>query len=158
MKPTVYIETTIPSYYCDRRQEIAADIARTREWWDRERSEYKCFISPVVLDELSEGDYPNKDACLRLIQGVALLAVTADVLQIADIYQSRKLMPRLPVRDVLHVALASYYRMSYLLTWNCRHIANVNKMRHLQVLNSELGLNVPLLVTPALLRPMEEEL
>jgi len=157
MKPTVYIETTIPSYYCDQRLEIAADIARTREWWDRERGGYECFISPVVLDELSEGDYPNKNACLSLVQGISILSVTAEVLRVAEVYQARKLMPRLPVRDVLHVALASCYRMAYLLTWNCRHIANVNKMRHLQALNGEFGLSVPLLVTPALLRPPEEE-
>jgi hypothetical protein len=51
MKPTVYVETTIPSYYRDNRPAVAADIARTREWWDEERSDYDCYISAVVLDE-----------------------------------------------------------------------------------------------------------
>jgi predicted nucleic acid-binding protein len=158
MRPTVYIETTIPSYYCDERPELANDIARTREWWDHERADYECFISSVVLDELSEGDYPNKEKCLRLVQGIPSLALASEVIDIAEVYQLRRLMPRSPVRDALHVALASYYRVDYLLTWNCRHIANVNKMQHLKALNQGMGLSVPLLVTPDLLRPLEEEL
>jgi hypothetical protein len=52
VKPTVYIETTVPSYYCDDRPDLAADIARTRDWWDQERTDYECFISAVVLDQL----------------------------------------------------------------------------------------------------------
>jgi len=66
-------------------------------------------------------------------------------------------MPRLPVRDALQVALASYYRLDDLLTWDCRHIANVNKMQHLNALNQGMSLSVPFLVTPDLLRPLEEE-
>jgi len=69
MKPLVYVETTIPSYYCDDRPAVAADIGRTREWWDGEREAYGCFISAVVLDELSSGNYPNKAKCLALVRG-----------------------------------------------------------------------------------------
>jgi hypothetical protein len=156
MKPTVYLETTIPSYYCDDRAELATHIARTREWWDRERQDYECFISEVVLSELGEGQYPNKRECLGLVGGLPELAVTEEVERIAAVYQVRKVMPRFPVRDALHVALASHYRMDFLLTWNCQHLANANKTRHLQQLNVELGLGVPQIVTPEQLQPWEE--
>jgi predicted nucleic acid-binding protein len=126
MKPTVYIETTIPSYYHDTRPLQAADITRTRQWWDVERGDYECFISEVVLSELGEGDYPNKEKCLTLLDGIAELAVIEEVERIALVYQARQLMPKLPVRDALHVAVTSYYRMDFLLTWNCRHLANAN--------------------------------
>jgi hypothetical protein len=46
--------------------------------------------------------------------------------------------------------------MDYLLTWNCKHLANANKIRHLEALNERLGLHVPLLVTPDMLRPWED--
>jgi predicted nucleic acid-binding protein len=156
VKPTVYIETTIPSYYCDERPALAADIARTREWWDHERGEYDCFISPVVLDELSAGEYPSRAACLTLVEALPLLAVVPEVIDLAEVYQARHVMPRAPVRDALHVALATHYRMDYLLTWNCRHIANANKARHLEVVNQRMGLSTPRLVTPHLLQPDEE--
>jgi len=152
----VCLETTIPSYYCDDRPAVAADIARTREWWDTERNAYDCFISAVVLDELSSGDYANKEKCLALVQRFPALEVNQEVLEIARVYQARRLMPRPPVRDALHLALASYYRIDFLLTWNCRHIANANKERHLEVLNQGMGLTVPRLVTPHQLQPWEE--
>lgn len=151
----MYIETTVPSCYCDTRPELTAAIARTRQWWDQEREDYEPFISPVVLDELGSGAYPYKDECLALVASLPILAVTPEVLEIADVYQAKKLVPKHPVADAVHLAVASYYRMDYLLTWNCRHLANVNKLRHLEVLNERLGLHVPLLVTPEMLQPWE---
>ena len=64
-------------------------------------------------------------------------------------------MPKAPVRDALHLAIASFYRMDYLLTWNCRHLANANKFRRIEAVNAEMGLSIPLLVTPHQLRPWE---
>ena len=98
MKPLVYLETTIPSYYCDNRPGVAADIARTREWWDRERGAYDCFISAAVLDELGSEDYPNKEACLRLVGTLPLLEVNAEVLEVARVYlvDDRHLCSRTP--------------------------------------------------------------
>ena len=156
MKPTVYIETTIPSYYCDERPAMAGEIARTREWWDRERGDYECFISPVVLDELGAGSYPSQTACLALVEGFPLLEVSSEVVDIAAVYQSHGLMPKAPVRDALHLALPSYYRIDYLLTWNCRHLANANKIRRIETLNLQMGLSVPRLVTPSQLQPVED--
>jgi len=102
------------------------------------------------------GDFPGQSACLSLVEGLPLLEVFPEVVDIAEVYQVRKLMPKAPVRDALHLALASFYQMDYLLTWNCQHIANVNKARHLEVLNTKMGLHVPRLVTPHLPRPMED--
>jgi predicted nucleic acid-binding protein len=156
MKPLVYIETTIPSYYCDRRPEFAADIARTREWWDQERDGYECFISVIVLEELSTGAYPTQKNCLELVAELALLDVNQEVLDVADVYRSRGLMPQNPVADALHMAIASCYRIDYLLTWNCRHLANVNKTRRLEELNERMGLSTPRLITPHQIYPWEE--
>ncbi|RJP32718.1 MAG: hypothetical protein C4547_13455 [Phycisphaerales bacterium] len=155
MRPTVYIETTIPLYYCDDRPALAADIARTREWWDRERGSYECFISSVVVDELASGSYPTQSDCPSLIERIPSLAVESNVLEIAEAYRARKLMPHDPAADAVHLALASFYRMDYLITWNCRHLANANKTKHLEVLNVQMGLSVPILVTPYMLMPME---
>ena len=152
MKPTVDIETTVPSYYHDQREELAADIQRTREWWDEERMHYECFISAVVLAELEGGDYAGRAQCLQLVEHLPLLDIAPEVEEIAETYRESKLMPRQPAADVLHLALASYYRMAYLLTWNCAHLANVCREEHLAMLNERLRLHVPRLVTPQALR------
>lgn len=157
MKPTVYVETTIPSYYCDGRLELLADITRTRQWWDTEREDYECYVSEAVLSELAEGNYPSQRDCLALVKGIPEVVITEEIEQIAAVYQARRLMPRDPVRDSLHVAIASFYRMDFLLTWNCKHLANANKTRHLRELNLEMGLSIPELVTPYQLQPWEDE-
>jgi predicted nucleic acid-binding protein len=156
MKPSVYIETTIPSYYHDDRQELARDIQRTREWWDEERGEYECYISAIVLAELDQGDYESKSRCLQLVEDIPILEVTSEVEEIAEVYRASKVMPREPAADAVHLALASYYRMDYLLTWNCRHLANVRKEEHLRLINERLRLHVPRLATPQGLRLKEE--
>jgi len=157
MRPLLYIETTIPSHYCDERPSLAAEIRPTQEWWDHERDDYECFISSVVLDELGAGEYPSKRECLELVSDIPLLQVTDQVLEVAEVYQLRGLMPREPVADALHVALASCYRMDYLLTWDCQHLANANKARSLGVLNVRMDLATPRLITPHQLHPWEDK-
>ena len=122
----------------------------------RRLSEYECFISAIVVDELAEGDYPHKDDCLTLVNRLRRLEVNEDVLRIAEIYWTRKLMPRAPVRDALHLAIGSYFHMDVILTWNCQHLANANKTRHLTTLNRLLNLEVPQVVTPFQLQRQED--
>ena len=57
-------------------------------------------------------------------------------------------MPADPFGDALHLAIASYHRCDFLVTWNCRHLANANKFGHIRRVNGILGLFVPSLVTP----------
>jgi hypothetical protein len=57
-------------------------------------------------------------------------------------------MPRDPSGDALHMALATFHRVDVLLTWNCLHLANPNKMEHLRLVNYELGLPTPVVTTP----------
>ena len=109
-----------------------------------------------MLEELSAGNYPTKEGCLRLVADLPLLQRTREALDVADVYRRRGLMPLDPAADALHVALASCYHMDYLLTWNCRHLANVNKARRLEELNQRMGLSVPRLITPYQLYPWEE--
>jgi len=57
-------------------------------------------------------------------------------------------MPGKDLNDAYHLATASYYGIHFLLTWNSRHLANVNKVDHLRAINNDLGLFVPKVTTP----------
>jgi hypothetical protein len=70
------------------------------------------------------------------------------VAEIVEAYIRHKVMPGDPLGDALHLALASYHKCDFLLTWNCRHLANANKFGHIRRINTVLGLFVPMLVTP----------
>ena len=150
MNPLVYIETSIPSFYYEVRieAEMAARRQWTRQWWDELRHEYTLVTTVAVLDELGAGDYPGKGEALSLVRDVPLVSVDETVADIVHAYIQHKVMPNDPVGDSLHLALASYHKCDFLLTWNCNHLANANKFGHIRRVNTLLGLYVPLLVTP----------
>lgn len=150
MRKRVYVETTIPSFYFDSRAdvEMAARREWTRTWWDGFSDDSELVTSTAVIEELSQGDFPAREDCLRLIERLPLLPVEPAVTDIVRAYIARNLMPRDPVGDALHLALASYHRCDFLVTWNCRHLANANKFEHIRRVNGVLGLWVPALVTP----------
>lgn len=148
--PRLYIETTIPSFYHEIRSEPehVARRAWTREWWDDHRHDYELVTSEAVIDELEGGNYLSKDKALNLIDELPLLAVEPEVGEIVETYIRHMLMPRDPYGDALHLALASYHKCDFLVTWNCRNLANANKFGHVRRINTMLGLYVPTLATP----------
>ena len=146
----VYVETTIPSFYHTTRSgaEALARRAWTRRWWSRGLERYELVTSEAVLLELQNGEYPSREAALALAQELPLLEITPSVAEIVDAYVQHRLMPADPSFDALHLALASYHRCEFLVTWNCQHLANANKFGHIRRVNNLLGLYVPVLATP----------
>src|SRR4029077_15027381 len=100
------------------------------------------------LLELRKGEYPSREAAFALAQGLPLLEITPAVAEIVEAYVQHRLMPADPSFDALHLALASYHRCDFLVTWNCLHLANANKIGHIRRVNTLLGLFTPALVTP----------
>ena len=150
MIPKVYIEISIPSFYYETRTEpeMAAKRTWTRQWWDERREGYEIFTSEAVIDELSGGEYPNKDRVLALVAPLPLLPIEREIAEIVEAYIQHQMMPNDPLGDGLHLATASYHKCEFLLTWNCNHLANANKFAHIKRVNTILGLYVPTLVTP----------
>jgi len=156
MKETVYIDTTIPSYYYDDRENLKVFSEITKKWWDSESVSYDIWISDIVLQELNTGNYPNKAEIIKLIQGIKILENRKDIEQVARVYIENFLMPKKILGDAIHLAFASFYSFDYLLTWNCNHLANANKRKHIRIINSRLGLSIPEIVTPMELFKEEE--
>jgi len=150
MKKIVYVETTIPSFYFNQRTqpEILTIAKWTRQWWDNYSKNFKLVSSIAVVEELNYGNYPNKAEKLKFIQKLNFLPITAEVIEIVEIYIARKVMPTNPEGDALHVALATYHKCDILMSWNCRHIVNYNKLEHLRKINTLIGLATPILATP----------
>lgn len=150
MKPRVYIETTIPSFFHTLRTD-AESVARmhwTRQWWSEYAPQFELLTSPAVILELQRGSTEKTTERLKLVSDLRLLEINDAVERIVAAYIDRRVMPNDPGGDALHLAIASYYRLDVLLTWNCRHLANPNKIQSIRVVNGELGLPMPLLTTP----------
>lgn len=150
IQPRAYVETTIPSFYFEVRSapEIVARRDWTRRWWSTASGRYELVTSGAVLDELA-GGLPERSAeRLALVRELPLLAVSPAIAEIVQVYIRHRLMPADPAGDALHLALASYHKCDFLVTWNCLHLANANKFGHVRRVNTMLGLFVPALVTP----------
>ncbi len=150
MSYLAYVETSIASFYYEKRSEPEMIARRqwTREWWALASREAELVTSEAVLDELDQGTYDSRERCLLLLADVPLLPVAPPLQSIVETYIARGVMPADPVGDALHLALASFYRCDFLVTWNCRHLANANKVEHIRIVNGLLGIHVPALVTP----------
>ena len=148
MKKTVYLDSTIPSYYFDKRKSLEFEIKITNRWWKEESDNYKVYISPETIAELENGNYPNKINILEFANKIVQLKPVEEVEKIAIFYIENHLMPDNIKGDAIHLAYASYYKIDFLLTWNCNHLANANKKQHIKIINGKLGLSTPEIITP----------
>jgi hypothetical protein len=159
--PTVYLETTIPSYLTalpSRDLIVAAHQQLTHDWWHTARSRFDLFVSEAVLAEIKAGDPIVVQRRLKLVEGLQVLLYTDEVYELASTYGQELGLEGRARGDLPHFAFAVVYEVDYLLTWNCAHIANGTVIRRLFDVNAELGRFTPLIVTPQeLLEPLGEE-
>ena len=157
MKKAVYLDTTILSYLVDEREGIRNFIDVTKNWWNTQRKYYHLFLSEDTMVELKRGKYPNKDKALKEADKIEILGRVENIDRIVGVYIENHLMPRKFEGDAFHLAYASFYKVDFLLTWNCNHLANANKRQHIRIINTRLGLAVPEIVTPLELFIEEEK-
>jgi len=148
MKEKVYLDTTIPSYFFDNRKSQQQLIEITKDWWNNMSDQYDIFISDAVLEELCNGEYPLKKEIIKWTSAIQALPNFDDLSSVVDYYIANNVMPNTLIGDAVHLAFSSYYKIDYLLTWNCNHLANANKKKHIQIINTRLGLPTPLIITP----------
>ncbi len=127
MKKTVYLDSTIPSYYFDNRESLKYPVDITRLWWEKERQNFDIWISEETIAELTEGNYPGKEEILEFVSKIKVLEFDKNIIEIARIYLDNYIMPGVLKGDAIHLSYASYYKIDFLLTWNCNHLANANK-------------------------------
>ncbi len=150
--PRLYLETTIPSYLAARRSRdlrIAADQETTEEWWENRRGDYEIFVSEPVLDEAAQGDPEFAARRLALLAGLPRLPLTTEAGQLASRLLTSQIIPAKAAPDALHLALAAVHDIDFLLTWNCKHIHNLNLERRIEAACRELGFQCPIICTPA---------
>ena len=148
MKKTVYLDTSIPSYLFDKRESTKTYIEITKAWWEQERHNFDLWISQETITELGQGNYPRQQETLECVSQLQVLPPDPQIANIVQVYLDNYLMPRVLKGDALHLAYASFYKMDFLLTWNCNHLANANKKQHISIINTRLNLFTPELVTP----------
>ena len=135
--------------YLDRGESSRRDL--TIRWWEHELKQYEAFVSPLVSRELERTREPYRKSYLKLIEGLPWLNVTEEAAILAEGYVSRGIFSRKFLGDALHVSLASFHKVDYLVTWNFGHLANVHRQARIKLFNTAAGFFVPEIVTPEFL-------
>jgi hypothetical protein len=150
MKPTVYVETTIPSYltaWPSRDLVRTAHQQITREWWAR-RDGFDLYSSRLVVQECQAGDAQAAADRLAALAGIPLLEQGAEAAELAEALVRGVPLPEKAGADALHIATAAVHGMQYLLTWNCTHIANAVMRPRIEAVCRAAGFEPPLICTP----------
>jgi hypothetical protein len=148
---TVYLETTFISYLVARQSRdllVAAHQQATQEWWETRRGEFECCVSQVVIDEASVGDPAEVHKRLAITSGLPALEITENAESLTQAIMAGNILPPQAVRDAAHVAVAAVHAVDFLLTWNCRHLANAQLARRMASVCRRLGYRIPIICTP----------
>jgi len=148
---TVYLETSFFSFAVTSRTDgyNAFRKEETLSWWTNQRHLHELFVSPEVIRELSSPIFKQSEEALVMTAQAGLLTIDESVYGLAQLLVSEKAMPGpAGVGDALHVAVATIHKNEFMISWNVKHLANVNKQRHLQSICLRVGLVAPTIVTP----------
>ena len=152
MKPSVYIENSVVSYLTSTRSRrnpaVAVHQDITREWWDTRRQGFELFVSAVVAEEARDGNPAAAAMRLEIVAALQFLQITPEARQLAAALLGRGGLPAKANADALHIAVATVHGMDYLLTWNCKHIANAVILRSVESVCRLNGFEPPVICTP----------
>ncbi len=151
MKQRVYIETSVVSYLTARPSRdiiIAAHQELTREWWDECFTRFDFIISELVEHEAGQGDASASRARLEVLQDLGILAMTDEAVSLAEHLVSDGPIGHESAADALHIAVAAVNGIDYLVTWNCKHIANAVHRNTIEDLVEKAGYACPVICTP----------
>jgi len=150
MKRRIYVETSVISYLTARPSKTIVGAAHqqiTLAWWER-RSDYELLVSQSVWQECAAGDPVAAQKRLAALDGMSVLATTQDMIHLAQALIEQAIIPAKAIEDALHISVSTMHHVDFLLTWNCRHIANPVIQEKIASYLEQIGLFLPIICTP----------
>ena len=151
MKQRVYLETTVIRYLAARTSRdviIKAHQEVTRTWWLKRRKDFELMVSDVVQEEIGRGDKTAAAERLAYVKNLNSVLSTEPAIALARLLLKQKAVPAVAEVDALHIGVAAVHGADYLLTWNCRHIANAEMRAKIGAVCRNAGYEPPVICTP----------
>jgi predicted nucleic acid-binding protein len=151
VKSKVYIETSVVSYLTGRPSRdlvIAAHQELTRQWWEERAGQFVLVISELVQQEARRGDLEASRVRVTALDGIDILRVNDEAVSLAERLVLAELVPKESAADALHIAIAAVHGIDYLLTWNCRHLANASRRSRIEAFIKDSGFVSAVICTP----------
>jgi len=140
-KTTIYLDTSIINFlYADDAPE---KMAITIDFFQNyvKKSVYDTYISPVVIDEINKTtDTKKRLKLLKVINDYKLKVIdiapfSNEIESLTNLYIIHKIIPEKKLEDALHLAISTIFDIDIFLSWNYKHLANVNKERKIMSIN-----------------------
>lgn len=139
-KVKLYLETSVWNFYYADDSPEKRDI--TIDFFNNLRTGlYEIYYSDVVLNEISKADDIKQELLIDIINKFmpVKLELTAEIADLARKYIEEKIIPEKKLEDALHAAVSSFYELDALISWNYKHLANLNKAEKINALNLREG-------------------
>ena len=150
-KKKVYVETSVISNLTARPSSRVVEAGRqiaTIEWWERATQEYELYGSFVVEREAARGDAEAASRRLEKLRDLKSAVFDDRAIILAEALLSDTAVPRNSYDDALHIATAAINEMEFLVTWNCKHIANAVTRPVIRKTCERMGYVCPEICTP----------
>ena len=151
MDRRVYLETTVISYLAARASRdvvIRAHQEVTRAWWLKRRKYFEVMVSDVVIEELGRGNKTAAASRLAYARNLRMVLNAEPSMALARLLLKKRAVPAVAEVDALHIGVAVANGADYLLTWNCRHIANAEMRAKIGAVCRDAGYEPPVICTP----------
>lgn len=151
VKKAVYLETSVIGYATSRPSRdliVAAHQQITKEWFTNLAKNYQLFVSESTIREAASGDSEAAKSRLAFIHDIPSLDTTNEVGDLASKLVGSCGIPRKSAEDAIHIALAAVHGIEFLLTWNCKHIANAAMRKAIDEVCRSSNYNPPVICTP----------
>jgi len=150
-RAAVYLETSVVGYATSRPSRdlvVAGHQQITREWFAGRAKMYDLFISQLEAGEAAGGDMDAARERSAFLQDIPRLGITDAAGELAAKLVASGAVPWKASEDALHIAVAAVHGVEYLLTWNCKHIANATMRQAIERVCREAGYEPPVICTP----------
>jgi len=136
MKQRLYIDTSVFGGFFD---EEFAEF--TKPLFERlQKGEFKLLFSTVTQEELALAPEQVKKLVENIkIENTEFIEPNEEAVELATQYILEKVVGQTSLPDCLHIALATINRADFLISWNFKHIVNVQRIRGYNAINIKNG-------------------
>lgn len=136
MKQRIYIDTSVFGGYFDEEF-----MEHTIPLFDRIYSgDYVILYSTVTQEELENAPEKIRDLVKKIkVEQTEFIETTDEAIDLASEYILEKVVGKTSFADCLHIALATINRADFLISWNFKHIVNIERIRGYNSINIKNG-------------------
>lgn len=149
-KLKVYLDTSILGAIYDVEDPPRVNVTKKLLEQLKARKDYVPFISNILIEEIEKAPKDIVSGLKDILSDVSFKTIyeDEDSAKLVDEYMKKRIIPRKYRDDARHIAVAVTNNIDVIITWNCKHMANVETKRIINAVNMMFGYRQIDIVTP----------